>query len=65
MASYTGELATRVHARFARDVEEPVLTEVYNFSKEVALESFKNGLAAGKAKSASRARSAQTTTRSE
>lgn len=46
--SYTGQLASRVTDRFANHVEEPVLAEFYAFSKEVALESYKNGLATGR-----------------
>jgi hypothetical protein len=62
MASYNEELYKRAYQHFNGLVD---VEEVYHFVKAVALESFKNGLAAGKAKSASRARSAQTTTRSE
>jgi len=45
--TFTAELASRVNARFANHVDAE-RAEIYNFAKEVALESFKNGLAAGR-----------------
>ena len=50
MASYQQDLQRLVVSRFADEVGEPTLTEIYKFSKEVALESFKNGLSAPKKK---------------
>jgi len=46
MSGYTAELATRVTKRFAGRVEDATVEDIYDFTKEVALESFKNGLAA-------------------
>ena len=57
MASYQAELATLVTTLFAEKVNEETLKEIYEFSKEVALQSFKNGLNAPK-KNAPRERSA-------
>lgn len=55
MAGFTAELAQRVQERFGKrdDVQE-----IFDFTKEVALLSFKNGLAASKTKHAPRWRGA-------
>ena len=63
--SYNEALFQRTAQMFAGAVSGERVNDIYKFTKEVALESFRNGLATGKAKSASRERSARTTTRSE
>ena len=50
MSRFQEELAERVNARFARHVDAE-RAEIYTFVREVALESFKNGLASAKRKS--------------
>ena len=46
IAGYTAELATLVTKTFGDRVDNAMAKEIYDFSKAVALESFKNGLAA-------------------
>lgn len=45
MAGFTAELVERVQQRFG---DNPQAAEIYDFTKEVALESFKNGLRASR-----------------
>jgi hypothetical protein len=63
--SYNKALFQRTAQRFAGAVSDDWVNDIYKFTKEVALESFRTGLAAGKAKSAFSQRSAQKTTPSE
>lgn len=63
--SYNEALFQRTAQMFAGAVSGERVNDIYKFTKEVALESLKNGLAAGRKKSASRERSAVKTTRSE
>jgi hypothetical protein len=55
MAGFTAELVGRVQQRFG---ENPQAAEIFDFTKEVALESFKAGLAASRKKSAWKRKSA-------
>jgi len=63
--SYNEALFQRTAHMFAGVVSGERVNDIYKFTKVVALESFRNGLAAGRRKSASRERSAVKTTRSE
>ena len=49
MAGFTAELVTKVQQRFGTDERAQ---DIYEFTKEVALASWKNGIEAGKRKSA-------------
>ena len=51
-SNYQEQLTERVIARFAGTVEQSVLDEIMEFSHFVTRESYKNGRAAGKGKSA-------------
>ena len=51
-SNYQEQLTERVNARFAGTVEQSVLDEILEFSHFITRESYKNGRAAGKGKSA-------------
>ncbi len=57
--SYNEALFQRTVQRFAGVASASAMDDIYKFTKEVALESFRNGLAAGKKKSASQGRDAR------
>jgi hypothetical protein len=59
--SFNEALFQRTAQLFTGAVPAERVNDIYKFTKEVALESFRNGLAAGRRKSASRVRDARTT----